>query len=150
MSKHISRRNLTLWRTAYGTNRTLRTRARSQSEFWVWDIGHGMLRVTWWRQKENIRWFEQQEPTISGDSFYVFDSTIRQQTMGAHGSSGREGHWAVGVLRCANGVGWQGEDQKDVCGCLHEAHLLHYLRIQLPWWHVVNERPYLLSCGCCY
>jgi hypothetical protein len=52
--------------------------------------------------------------------------------MGVHGLGGHEGHWAVGVLRCASGVGWQGEDQEDVRGRLHEAHLLHYLCIQLP------------------
>ncbi len=60
--------------------------------------------------------------------------------MGLRGPGGREGQWLVGAPRC--GGGWQGADQDSVHVCLHQAHLLQYLRIQFAGWHVVDEWPH--------
>jgi hypothetical protein len=67
--------------------------------------------------------------------------------MGLHVRGGREGQWRVAAPRCRGG--WLGADQDGVHVRQHQAHLPQYLRIQFAGWHIVDEWPHLLACGCC-
>ncbi len=114
MSEHIPRRNLTLWQTAYGTNRTLHTRARSQSEFWVWDIGHGVLRVAWWHQEEDVRWFEQQEP--HNIRWFLLRLQLGHQTTN-YGSAWVRWSWRPLGSGCASMCQWSWMARQGPRGC---------------------------------